>query len=416
MTTFTIILLSLIASAFFSGMEIAFISANKLKVELETKNGNWFAARISYLNKFPSLLLGALLLGNNTSLVVFGIYMTKALAPLFATLHFNPLIVLILQTLCSTLLILVTAEFLPKSLFRINPNWVLNFFALPLTIIYWLFFPVVFIIIHFSEWVLKSIFRVSITHEKEVFQRIDLDHYIREATQPGRVTHQEQEVKLFKNVLDFSKVKARECMIPRNEIVAMEVNEPINKLKDRFIYTRLSKILIFDRHIDNIIGYVHSHEFFQNPDLIRTILLPVSIVPESMPANEVLTLLIHERRSIAIVVDEFGGTAGMLTMEDVIEEIFGEIEDEHDKDELIERQITPEHFVFSGRLELDYLNEKYRLNLPQIADVETLSGLIVFYAQSIPQLNQEIQIESFRFKVIALANNRIEQAEVFLIE
>ena len=391
------------------------MSANKLKIELDAKNGNFFYKQIAYFNQKPSLLLGALLLGNNSALVIFGIYTSMYFQPWLVPLLHLPLLVLLVQTICSTLLILVTAEFLPKSLFRINPNRTLNFFAVPVVIYYWLVFPMVFIFIHFSEWVLQHIFRVKIADEKEAFHRIDLENYIQEATQTEYISHQDQEVKLFKNVLDFEKVKARECMVPRNEIVALEVNEQINRLKDRFIQTRLSKILIFDRHIDNIIGYVHSHEFFQKPDLIRTILLPVSIVPESMLAKDVLTLLLRERRSIAIVVDEFGGTAGMLTMEDVIEEIFGEIEDEHDKDELVERQLNPSHYVFSGRLELDYINEKYRLDLPQVADVETLSGLIVFYAQSIPQLNQEITIEDFRFKVVAVANNRIEQAEVFVL-
>ena len=415
MNTLSTILLSLVASAFFSGIEIAFLSANKLKIELDAKNGNFFYKQIAYFNQKPSLLLGALLLGNNSALVIFGIYTSMYFQPWLVPLLHLPLLVLLVQTICSTLLILVTAEFLPKSLFRINPNRTLNFFAVPVVIYYWLVFPMVFIFIHFSEWVLQHIFRVKIADEKEAFHRIDLENYIQEATQTEYISHQDQEVKLFKNVLDFEKVKARECMVPRNEIVALEVNEQINRLKDRFIQTRLSKILIFDRHIDNIIGYVHSHEFFQKPDLIRTILLPVSIVPESMLAKDVLTLLLRERRSIAIVVDEFGGTAGMLTMEDVIEEIFGEIEDEHDKDELVERQLNPSHYVFSGRLELDYINEKYRLDLPQVADVETLSGLIVFYAQSIPQLNQEITIEDFRFKVVAVANNRIEQAEVFVL-
>ena len=415
MNTLSTILLSLVASAFFSGIEIAFLSAKKLKIELDAKNGNFFYKQIAYFNQKPSLLLGALLLGNNSALVIFGIYTSMYFQPWLVPLLHLPLLVLLVQTICSTLLILVTAEFLPKSLFRINPNRTLNFFAVPVVIYYWLVFPMVFIFIHFSEWVLQHIFRVKIADEKEAFHRIDLENYIQEATQTEYISHQDQEVKLFKNVLDFEKVKARECMVPRNEIVALEVNEQINRLKDRFIQTRLSKILIFDRHIDNIIGYVHSHEFFQKPDLIRTILLPVSIVPESMLAKDVLTLLLRERRSIAIVVDEFGGTAGMLTMEDVIEEIFGEIEDEHDKDELVERQLNPSHYVFSGRLELDYINEKYRLDLPQVADVETLSGLIVFYAQSIPQLNQEITIEDFRFKVVAVANNRIEQAEVFVL-
>ena len=257
---------------------------------------------------------------------------------------------------------------------------------------------------------------MKIENEQLAFGRVDLDNYVREGTKEHAKNEDAHEIRIFKNALDFARVKARECMVPRTEIIALDVNDSIGKLKDKFLQTRLSKILIYDRSIDNIIGYVHSHELFQQPDLIRSILLPVSIVPESMHASEILTLFIQQRRSIAVVVDEFGGTSGMLTMEDVMEEIFGEIEDEHDKEELIEKKISELEYVFSGRLEIDYLNETYQLNLPSFEDYETLSGLIMYYHQSIPRVNEEILIEQFSFKIITVIHNRIEQVQLRIIE
>ena len=277
-------------------------------------------------------------------------------------------------------------------------------------------YPIVFLIIGFTEFVLKSVFKVKIENEQLAFGRVDLDNYVREGTKEHAKNEDAHEIRIFKNALDFARVKARECMVPRTEIIALDVNDSIGKLKDKFLQTRLSKILIYDRSIDNIIGYVHSHELFQQPDLIRSILLPVSIVPESMHASEILTLFIQQRRSIAVVVDEFGGTSGMLTMEDVMEEIFGEIEDEHDKEELIEKKISELEYVFSGRLEIDYLNETYQLNLPSFEDYETLSGLIMYYHQSIPRVNEEILIEQFSFKIITVIHNRIEQVQLRIIE
>ena len=404
-----IILLTLIASAFFSGLEIAFITSNKLRIELESKQGNVFAGILSYFNKYPSRFLGTMLLGNNVALVVFGIYMEEELRPFIGQYIHSRIGLLLIQTFLSTMLILVTAEFLPKNVFRINPNLILNFFAIPLWIIFWIMYPIVFLTIGLSELILTRIFRVNVEKEKLAFGRIDLDNFVREGSKTDKKNEVEHEIKIFRNALDFANVKVRECMVPRTEIVALEVNESIQKLKERFTQTRLSKILIYDKSIDNIIGYVHSHELFKMPDEIRTVLLPVSIVPESMPASEVLTLFIQQRKSIAVVVDEFGGTSGMLTMEDVMEEIFGEIEDEHDKEEMIEKKISESEYIFSGRLEIDYLNEKYKFNLPSFEDFETLSGLITHYNESIMKTGEEIRIEKFVFKIISAGNNRIEQ-------
>jgi CBS domain containing-hemolysin-like protein len=411
-----IIILTLIASAFFSGLEIAFITSNKLRIELESKQGKVIARILSYFNKYPSRFLGTMLLGNNIALVVFGIYMEEQLRPFVGGYIHSRIGLLLVQTLISTMFILITAEFLPKNVFRINPNLILDFFAVPLWIVYWLMYPVMIVTIGLSEFILQRVFKVNVENDKLAFGRIDLDNYVREGSKTDKKNEVEHEIKIFKNALDFASVKARECMVPRTEIVALEANDAIEKLKERFIQTRLSKILIYNGSIDNIIGYVHSHELFKKPQSIRNVLLPVSIIPESMPASEVLTSFIQQHKSIAVVVDEFGGTSGMLTMEDIMEEIFGEIEDEHDKEEMIEKKINEDEFLFSGRLEIDYLNEKYKLNLPSFEDFETLSGLIIHHHESIPKTSEEIYIGKFVFKIISVGNNRIEQVLLRVVE
>jgi CBS domain containing-hemolysin-like protein len=408
--TSVIILITLIASAFFSGLEIAFITSNKLRIELESKQGNISARILAHFSKYPSRYLGTMLLGNNIALVIFGIYMDEELEHFLH--HYIPheykILVLLLSTFLSTMLILVTAEFLPKNLFRINPNRTLNLFAFPLTIVYGILYPFVMITIGFAEFILKRVFRLKIENHNAGFTMIDLDNYVREGTSVEKKAEMDHEIQIFQNALDFSSVKARECMVPRTEIIAVDVNESIVNLQKKFVQTRLSKILVYSESIDNIIGYVYSKELFKNPGSIRSILLPVSIVPESMAASEVLTVFIQQHKSIAVVVDEFGGTSGMLTMEDVIEEIFGEIEDEHDKEEMTEKQISEKEYVFSARLETDYINDKYALDLPILDNVETLGGLVMHYHESIPRLNEEIRVGNFLFTVTAVTRTRIE--------
>ncbi|HSH64378.1 MAG TPA: hemolysin family protein, partial [Bacteroidia bacterium] len=372
MSPIAIILITLIASAFFSGLEIAFITSNKLRIELESKQGNFSAKILAYFSKYPSRYLGTMLLGNNIALVIFGIYMDEELKPVIEQFVSSKIIILLVSTFLSTMLILIAAEFLPKNLFRINPNKTLSLFAFPLSLVYGILYPVVMVSIGSSEFILKKIFRVKIEKENAAFTMIDLDNYVREGTSAvEKKVEVDHEIQIFQNALDFSSVKARECMIPRTEIIAVEVNEPIAELRQKFIQTRLSKILIYEKNIDNIIGYAYSKELFKSPATIKSIMLPVSIVPETMAASEVLTVFIQQNKSIALVVDEFGGTSGMLTMEDVMEEIFGEIEDEHDKEEMIERQVSDSEFIFSARLETDYVNNKFRLKLPILDDVET---------------------------------------------
>lgn len=404
-----VILSMLVFSAFFSGMEIAFVSANKLKIELDGKQGDFFAKIISNFLKRPSRFIGAMLVGNNIALVVYGIFMAKILEPKIAAFTDSELVILLLQTILSTLIILVTAEFLPKTLFRINPNLMLRFFALPLFIIYWIMFLPMLLVIGISELLIK-IFSPQLSSDEDLnFGRIDLEHYLKEGTENSLSQEEvDHEIQIFQNALDFSKVKARECMIPRTEIVALEMEEDLEKLKDKFIETGLSKILIYRDNIDNIIGYTHSFELFKKPESIKSILLPLPIIPMSMQANEILEIFIQQKRSIAVVVDEFGGTAGIVTIEDIIEEIFGEIEDEHDKEVLVETRINEHEFLFAARLEVDYLNDEYNLGLPESDNYETIAGLIIDTFESIPTMNEQIQKDQFVFTVKKVFQNRID--------
>ncbi len=404
-----IIIITLILSAFFSGMEIAFISANKLKTEVDKSKGVFSAKILSDFNKTPSRFIGAILLGNNIALVIYGAVMATVLNRILPIDYLSDTAIMIMQTIIATLLILFLAEFLPKALFRIKPNAILSFFAVPVYVFYLVFYPFIFLFIGFAEFVLNLFFKVKFTHSNYVFSPVDLDNYFKEFF-PGKGNENDidQEIHMFQNAIDFRSVKLRECMIPRTEIIALEVNDSIELLKQKFIETGLSKILIYKDSIDNIIGYTHSYNIFNNPKTIQSILKSIIIVPETMLANNVLTMFIKQHKSIALVVDEFGGTSGMLTMEDIIEEIFGEITDEHDVEDLIENKINETDFLFSGRIEIDYINEKYQLNLPESDDYETLAGLIIHYYESIPLINEKIIVEHFFFTIEQASETRIE--------
>jgi len=405
-----IIFLTLVLSAFFSGMEIAFVTANKFKIELDSKQGDVLSAILSKFLKHPSRFIGAMLVGNNIALVVYGIFMAQILEPLIGIYVQSESFILLIQTVVSTLIILITAEFLPKAVFRINPNSILRFFAIPTGLLYYILLIPMFLIIGLSELILKYVFRMENVTEDLNFGRIDLEHYLRDATDRNDQEQEEldHEIQIFQNALDFSKVKARECMIPRTEIIALEVNESMEVLRNTFIDSGFSKILIYRDNIDNIIGYVHSFELFKRPESIKSILLPVLIIPQSMSASQILELFIKQRKSVAIVVDEFGGTAGILTIEDVIEEIFGEIEDEHDKEELIEEVLSETEYLFSARLEIDYLNDTYKLNLPEGDNYETLAGLIISYYESIPKADTKCRIDKYELTVLKVSDNKIE--------
>jgi CBS domain containing-hemolysin-like protein len=399
----------LVFSAFFSGMEIAFVSANKLKIELDGKQGNFFAKIIANFLKKPSRFIGTMLVGNNIALVVYGIFMAKLLEPMIASFTSSETLILLIQTIVSTLVILITAEFLPKTLFRINPNNMLRVFAFPLFVFYWVLLLPMLIVTVLSELIIRLFFPNIKVSEGMNFGRLDLEHYIKEGTENNETQEEvDHEIQIFQNALDFSKVKARECMIPRTEIVAMDVEDSIENLRDKFVEKGLSKILIYRDSIDNIIGYTHSFELFKKPESIKSILLPVPIIAMSTSANEILATFISKRRSIAVVVDEFGGTAGILTIEDVIEEIFGEIEDEHDKEELIETKINEQEYLFAARLEVDYLNGEYGLSLPESDNYETIAGLIIDEHESIPSQGEQIELEQFVFTVKKVSGNKIE--------
>ncbi len=412
-----ILLTMLLLSAFFSGMEIAFITANKLKIEVDRNKGSFSANILSDFSKTPWKFISALLLGNNIALVIYGIVMARLLKPrilnILPTEFHAESLILLLQTIIATLIILITAEFLPKILFKINPNNTLRFFAVPALIVYYLLYPVTYLFITLSEFLLKHLLKVNFSHQNQVFTPIDVDNFLNEfSTDNSEKSEIQQELQLFQNAIDFRDLKLRECMIPRTEIIATDINTTIDELIKLFIETNLSKILIYENTIDVITGYVHSHDMLKKPKSIVQILKPIIIVPETMPANKLLSTFIEQRKNVAVVVDEFGGTSGMLTLEDVIEEIFGEINDEYDTEDHIEKVISENEYIFSARLEIDYLNDKYQLNLPKTDDYETLAGLIIHTHESIPELNDEIIISHFIFTILEASETRIDKVNV----
>ncbi|MDA0882681.1 MAG: hemolysin family protein [Bacteroidetes bacterium] len=413
-----VIIISLAFSAFFSGMEIAFVSANKLIIELENKQGDFTARILSSFIRRPKKFIGAMLIGNNIALVFYGIKAGELVANLVFGVgdwdeYHLPYIALLSQTLITTVVILFTAEFLPKSIFRLNPNRWLSIFALPLAILFYILYIPSWIITNISKIFIKYVLRAETENEEVVFGTVDLDHFLREASENMQDNEDtEHEIQILQNALDLRETKARDCMIPRNEIEALELNESIDTLKERFIETGYSKIVIYRDSIDNIIGYCHSYDLFKTPDDIKNILLPTFIVAEPAPANRVLEDFIAKKRNLAVVVDEFGGTSGIITIEDIVEELFGEIEDEHDKEEMVEKQIAPDFFQFSARLEIDYINERYRLGLPESDEYDTLGGLIIHHAEDIPDPGTQISVGQFAFKILEVDNARIELVDL----
>ena len=403
-----LVVVSLIFSAFFSGMEIAYISANKLKIELDNKKGEWSAKILSFLSKSPAWFIAAMLIGNNIALVIYTLYMADLLSPLLNNWGFNSTSILLIQTIFSTFFILVFAEFLPKAIFRLNPNRVLKVFSLLLVIFYFLIWPVTALVVYLTKFALKFFGKEDGNNQKISFGKTDLNQYLEELKNDlNEDQEMEHDVKIFHNALSFSEVIARDCMVPRNEIIALEINDSIDELKELFLKTGFSRILIYKENIDNIIGYVHSIELFKIPKNIKSVLLPVGIIPESMIGNNILEDFIDKKRGVLVVVDEFGGTSGIITMEDIIEEIFGEIDDEHDKDPLIHEQISDKKYVFSARVEIDFINEKYRLNLPEKEEYETLGGLIIHFAETIPQKGASFLVDNYEVVVLEVQENRI---------
>jgi len=414
MNNYVIIAITLASSAFFSGIEIAFVSSNKLRIELEKGKGLLSARLVSGFIHHPSRFIGAMLIGNNISLVIYGIAAAALLGPVLKASLPAPLasesIILVFQTILSTLLILITAEFLPKILFRHNPNGLLNIFAMPLYLIYFILYPFMYFFLGLSELILRYIFGMKTGTVRYQFTAIDFDEYIRDFYNPAAAQVDEaSEMQMIQNVRDFHSTKVRECMVPRNEIIAVDDNIKIEDLHELFISTQHSKIPVYKQSIDNLTGYVHLYDLFGKPADINTVVRSVIIVPETIAASKVLDMMISQRKSVAVVVDEFGGTAGMVTVEDLIEEIFGEIEDEFDVEELLVKKNSETEFILAGRLEIDYLNQEYSLGLPQSDEYETLAGLILNHHQSIPEIREQIQIERFTFTILEASGSRIDK-------
>lgn len=405
-----IILLCLLFSAFFSGIEIAFISADKLHIELLFQKGKISGRVLSYFQKHKSRFIATTLVGNNLALVVYGIFMALLIEPiLIEVLPFwmqEDTVLLIIQTLISTIVVLITAEFIPKSLFLINPDFLLAFFALPMMIIFVILFPVV----AFVQGITK-VMKVDETPAAPVYGLTDLNNYIKKNVMHSEEEDTEIDAKIFNNAIEFKQVKVRECMIPRTEIVAVDVEDDMEELTRAFMESGHSKIVVYRETIDDVIGYSHSLELFKKPTEIKKILTPIPIVPETMPANELLIQFINERKSLALVVDEFGGTSGIVSMEDVIEEIFGEIRDEHDDEYLVEEQLSKKDYILSARHEIDYLNEKYGWKLPE-GDYDTLGGLILSENENIPEVDDLIEIGEYTCQIISKQDNRIDRVKL----
>jgi len=406
------VIITLLFSAFFSGMEIAFISSNKLQIELQRKQGSLVGKVLNTFVNNTGQFIGTTLMGNTVSLVLYGIFMAFLLEdPLNMMLpegFNNEALVLVLQTVISTLIVLVTAEFLPKSIFMLNPNSMLTFFALPFLAIYFIMYPIVWAVVGLSRFFITKILRLEYSEDKPVFTVTDLNSFIQNhLTQEKEEGKVDIDTKIFDNAVEFKTVRVRECMVPRTDIVSVEIEDTIEELKEVFAESGHSKVIVYRETIDDVIGYCHQLELFKKPKTIEEILTPIIIAPESALANELLIQFIQERKSLALVVDEFGGTSGIVSMEDIIEEIFGEIEDEYDSDDLIEQKISEHEFLLSARHEIDYLNEKYGWELP-LGDYETLSGLILSYTENLPKKGESIIIGPYTFSVVSKQEHRID--------
>ena len=395
----TLALITIVLSAFFSGIEIAFVSSNKLQLELDKGSENISSKVIAFFSKNESNFITTMLIGNNISLVVYGIVMTKILSPYLDSFQLNSYLLLFVQTVISTSIILVTAEFLPKSIFKIYPNTTLRFFSFPIFCFFILFSPFAWLFIQVSKLIVKLFFGQTLTENKQFFNKTDLDDYLDHINSNNAEDSASVEVEMLQNTLDLSEKKVRECMIPRTEIIAMNINSTINDLKDKFIETKLSKILIYKNNIDSIIGYVHSSDLFRNPRNIRSLLLPLPFVPETMSAMQLLSDFIDENKGVALVVDEFGGTSGMLTIEDVTEEIVGEIDDEYDTNIKSVDKINDGEYSILARLDVISINKDFDLNLPESDEYETIAGLVLHYLENIPSVGDVIDLEDYRITI-----------------
>jgi len=421
-----IIIVSLLASAFFSGMEIAYVSSNKIHIEIEKKQDGILAKILTKLTAKPSKYIATMLIGNNIALVIYGFFMGDLLVHWFQSMlplpssFLNYLLTdlsLLTQTVLSTLLILITAEFLPKVFFQIYANTLIKVLALPAYMFYLLFSFISDFVIWISDMVLRQFFKTEGDQIQLAFTKVELGNYISEQMESVEEHDDvDTEIQIFQNALEFSEVKAREVMVPRTEIIAVELHSSIKTLNALFTESGCTKILVYNETIDDMLGYVHSFELFKKPKSIESIVLPVEFVPETVLIKDVLNVLIKKRKSIAVVLDEYGGTSGIMTVEDIVEELLGEIEDEHDTDDLIEEKIDEDTFKFSARLDVDYINETYKIDLPENENYETLGGLIVNHTEEIPAQNEVVIIDTFQFTVLEVSTTKIDLVELKLLK
>ncbi len=405
-------IITLFFSAFFSGVEIAFVSANRLQLELDKNTGRFPSNIISYFSKNESDFITTMLVGNNTALVIYGIVMTQILTPFLKLYFISAFGLLFVQTIITTIIVLVTAEFLPKAIFRIYPNKILTFFSIPILVFYIFFRPIAIFMLKLSTWIIRNVFKQKLNQDKPVLGKTDLDEYLSNIKPIEGIEENRIEVEMLQNALDLTDKKLRECMIPRTEIIALDINSNIKDLKSKFIETKLSKILIYKHNIDRIIGYVHSSDLFRAPKNIRSILLPIPFVPESMSAMELLSQFIEGDKGVAVVVDEFGGTSGMVTIEDVTEEIVGEIQDEHDQEEITDLQLSHNKFKILARMDVEVINKRYNLRIPESEEYKTIGGLILHYQEKIPIKDDMVNINNFRFKIMSVKENVIDEVEL----
>lgn len=422
----SIIILMLLLSAFFSGMEMAYVSSNKIHIELEKKKKGLVAKVLARITENPSKFIATMLVGNNIALVIYGLYMGDVIMTWLAGMlpianeqlnYFVTNFGLLIQTVISTLVILMTAEFLPKVFFQIYGNTLLKLFAIPAYLFYITFYFISSFVMQISDFILKKFFKTEGDELQLTFSKLELGNYISEQMESVDTSEDvDSEIQLFKNALEFAEVKAREVMVPRTEIMAVEFHENTEKLTTLFIDTGYTKILVYKDTIDDIVGYVRSFDLFKKPRTIKSIIHPIEFVPETMLISDVLDSLTKKRKSIAVVLDEYGGTSGMLTVEDIIEELFGEIEDEHDTIELIEEKINDTTYHFSARHEVDYINEKFKLNLLEAEQYETLGGLIVFNTEEIPTKGEQVQFENFTFTILEASSTKIDLVKLEIHE
>ena len=406
-----IILLSLLCSAFFSGMEIAFVSSNRLNLEIEKKQKGLIPKLLSIITRDPSRFISTMLIGNSFALVIYGLFMGQFIVDNLSFLFLpsmNELTVLLLQTIISTLLILIAAEFIPKVLFQIYSNFSMKIFSIPAYIFYIILYPLTSLVTIISNFILKTFFKVSPEESEFSFSKVELENYIENEIDKSD-NNLDSEIEIFQNALELSEIKARDVMVPRAEIIALENTSSIKNAKKLFIETGFSKIPIYKNSIDDIVGYIHSFDFLKKPQNINKFILPVVFVPEPMLVNDVLEKLTRQRKSIAVVIDEYGGTSGIITVEDIVEELFGEIEDEHDNYDLHEKKISEDIYELSSRLEIEYLNKTYCLNLPESESYDTLGGLIVFNKEEIPKVGEEIIMSGYSIQILHASSSKIEK-------